>query len=389
MKIATVIGARPQFIKAAPVSAILSHRHNEIIIHTGQHYDHDLSEVFFRELGLPAPKYNLAAGSGSHGQQTAKMMTGIEAVLVTEKPDIVLVYGDTNSTLAGALAASKLHIPIAHVEAGVRAYDMRMPEEVNRVVTDRLASFLFCPTATALHNLQREGYNHILEWGRPLENMSAPPDIYTNSGFGIACHVGDVMYDAALMFKDIAFQRSTILEDLGLQKNNFVLATIHRPQNTDHPQHLARIMEGLLAIGEETTVVFPAHPRTRLALAGIYDLKLLDQIPAFKLTRPVSYLDMIVLESSASAVITDSGGVQHEAAYYRVPCVTILDRTPWVETVANHWNRLCPPGKNEILEAYRAAIHSNPSWDGLHSCYGTGDAASKIVTILEKYRPRY
>ncbi|MBF7081414.1 UDP-N-acetyl glucosamine 2-epimerase [Desulfallas sp. Bu1-1] len=387
MKIVTVIGARPQFIKAAPVSSILSPKYNEIIIHTGQHYDHDLSEVFFKELGIPEPKYNLAAGSGSHGWQTAKMVAGIEAILMMENPDIVLVYGDTNSTLAGALAASKLHIPIAHVEAGVRTYDMRMPEEVNRVVTDRLASFLFCPTETAVNNLKLEGYSSILGQGQPVENMETLPDIYTNYGFGIACNVGDVMYDAALMFAEIAFKESGILGQLGLQEKNFVLATIHRPQNTDRTQNLAQIINGLVAISEETTVVFPVHPRTRKALANICDLNLLKKVPSFKLTRPVSYLDMIVLESSAAAIITDSGGVQHEAAFYRVPCVTILERTPWIETVNNNWNRLCPPDKNKIIEAYREAINSNPSWDGLCSCYGTGDAAKKIIGILEKYRP--
>ncbi len=318
MKVVTVLGARPQFIKAAPVCHVLRDRgHRELIVHTGQHYDRRMSEVFFEELDIPEPAVNLGVGSGSHGRQTAQMLGGIEDILVAERPDWVLVYGDTNSTLAGALAACKLHIPIAHVEAGLRSFNRTMPEEHNRVLVDHCADLLFCPTPTAVAHLAHEGIT---------------------SGVHL---VGDTMFDAVLQFAERAEQRTRILADMGLAPGEFLLATLHRPYNTDDPDRLARLVRVFDRL--PWRVVFPVHPRTRARIEA------LGLRPTHvELVEPVSYLEMLVLEKHARLVLTDSGGVQKEAFFFGVPCLTLRPETEWVETVQ--------AGMNIVVDADDARI---------------------------------
>ncbi len=348
MKILSIVGARPQFIKAAPVSRVLRQRHTEVLVHTGQHYDHNMSAVFFEELDIPEPAYNLGVGSGPHGQQTGRMLETIEQVLLDERPDWVLVYGDTNSTLAGALAAVKLHMPVAHVEAGLRSFNRRMPEEHNRVLTDHVADLLFCPTQTAVDNLAREGIT------RGVHN------------------VGDVMYDAVLHNIGIAEQRSTILNRLGLKPGRYLLATVHRAENTDDPVRLAAIIEALRAVSEP--IVFPAHPRARSALA-----KLGSSPPAnVQLIEPVGYLDMLLLEKHARLILTDSGGVQKEAYFFGVPCVTLREETEWVETVETGWNIVVGTDPEQI-----AAAVGQPSPVGIPPrLFGDGWAGARIIDII-------
>lgn len=320
IKLVNVVGARPQFIKLAPVlRAIAEHNQahpdlpiRDILVHTGQHYDYEMSGVFFEELGLKHPDYHLGVGSGSHGAQTGEMLRRIEEVLLTVKPDVVVVYGDTNSTLAGALAAVKLHFPVAHVEAGLRSFNRHMPEEINRVLTDHMSEYLFCPTETAVKNLEREGITR---------------GVYL---------VGDVMYDALLQYMELAERRSTILRDLGLEPRRYALATVHRAENTDDPARLGGILEGLHRIvASGLPVVAPLHPRTRTA-ATRYGLSL----DGLKVLPPVSYLDMLMLEKHARVILTDSGGVQKEAFFLGVPCVTLRHETEWVETVQTGANWL-------------------------------------------------
>lgn len=353
MKLVTVLGARPQFIKAAAVSRAVAAKSDmtEVLVHTGQHFDSNMSDVFFDELEMAAPAYNLGIHGGSHGAMTARMLTAIEEVLMAEMPDCLLVYGDTNSTLAGALAAAKLHIPIAHVEAGVRSFNRRMPEEVNRVLTDHVATFLFAPTATARLNLRNEGVDE--------------------SAIQV---VGDVMYDAALFFSEKADRTSSVLERLGLTKQEYVLATIHRQENTDDLKRLTAIMCGLAAL--EVPVVLPMHPRTRAKLAG-YGIALAANI---RVIDPVGYLDMVMLEKNAQVIATDSGGMQKEAFFYQVPCLTLRDETEWVELVELGWNRvLSPVDADEITATIRAQVgvrgrDARP--------YGDGNAAEIIVRAL-------
>lgn len=356
MKVATIIGARPQFIKAAVVSRwFRAHPEvRETVIHTGQHYDPNLSQLFFEELDLPPPDFHLGVGSGSHGQQTGRMLEAIEQVLLQERPAFVIVYGDTNSTLAGALAAAKLHIPVGHVEAGLRSYNRRMPEEINRLLTDHLSTFLFAPTSAAVQNLLQEGIN--------------PAHIH---------FVGDVMYDAALYYRERSNARSTILQRLSLTPGEYALATIHRAENTDSPQRLSVIVESLKRLAQRTPVVLPLHPRTRNALHQ-YGLTLEGQ--GLRVIEAVGYLDMIQLESSASIILTDSGGVQKEAFFYRKPCVTLRDETEWVELVDLGWNCLVPPVSVErILEAVDR-MHGKQGQEV--SLYGDGQAGQAIVQIL-------
>jgi len=303
MKVVSVIGARPQFIKAAPVGQTLrAVDHTEVLVHTGQHYDDDMSAVFFRELEIPEPDYNLGVGSGLHGWQTGQMLIRIEEVLLAEKPDWVLVYGDTNSTLAGALAAVKLRAPLAHVEAGLRSFNREMPEEHNRVLTDHCSDLVFCPTQTAVDNLAREGITQ-----------------------GVHL-VGDMMYDAVLQFAEIARQRSTILQDLGLEPKGYLVATVHRPYNTDVPENLRNILTAFLEIGEP--IVFPVHPRTRRKIAQLDGTFGLERATRnVRMIEPVGYLDMLVLEQNARLILTDSGGMQKEAYFFSVPCVTLRPET--------------------------------------------------------------
>jgi UDP-N-acetylglucosamine 2-epimerase len=351
MRVATVVGARPQFIKAAPVSSALrSAGHREILVHTGQHYDHGMSAVFFDELAIPEPDVNLGIGSGSHAAQTGRMLEAIERVLLDERPDAVVVYGDTNSTLAGALAACKLGTPLAHVEAGLRSFNRAMPEEHNRVLTDHCAEVLLCPTVTAVRNLAREGIT---------------------AGVHL---VGDTMYDAVVRFADVAAARSTALEDLRLEPRSYALATVHRAYNTDDAETLRRLVGALEAL--PTTVVFPVHPRTRARLA---QLGLDPASEQLRLIEPVGYLDMLVLERNARVVLTDSGGMQKEAYFLGVPCVTLRPETEWVETVEAGWNVVAGTDPGAIVAA---AARTDWPVPPAPAVFGAGDAADRIVNIL-------
>jgi UDP-GlcNAc3NAcA epimerase len=355
MKIMTIVGARPQFIKAATVSRALAETEGaeELIVHTGQHHDANMSDVFFSELEIPKPDYNLGIGGGTHGAMTGRMLAAIEEVILDDLPDCLLIYGDTNSTLAGALAAAKLDVPVAHVEAGLRSFNRQMPEEINRVVADHVASCLLTPTKTATANLLREGIS--------AENIR---------------QVGDVMYDAALFYAAKAEQTSAILTRLGLEQGSYVLATIHRQENTDAPARLRAIIKGLNEVAERMPVVLPLHPRTRTHLESSDNLPLGD---GMLLVEPVGYLDMVMLERGAAVIATDSGGVQKEAFFHSVPCVTLRDETEWVELIEMGWNRLAPPVDADITTMIRDSIgqkgqSGNP--------YGEGDAAQQIATTL-------
>jgi len=358
MKIATIVGARPQFIKAAVVSRALlkTGKFDELIIHTGQHYDTNMSQVFFRELDMPRPQFNLCVGSCRHGQQTGRMLEALERVLLMERPDWCIVYGDTNSTLAGAVAAVKLHVPIVHIEAGLRSFDRRMPEEINRILTDHSADLLFAPTKGASHNLEREGI--------PRSQIHV---------------VGDVMYDAALYYGRRAEEQSCLIERLGLRSKQYILATLHRAENTDDAQRLHAIVKGLAAVAKEIPVVLPMHPRTRKALVKSNTLR--DISRCIRVVEPVGYLDMVVLEKNAKLIATDSGGVQKEAFFHGVPCVTFRGSTEWVELLELGWNRLITPLDVATIESgLRAALRSSPNCKD--NPYGDGRAAEHIAEIL-------
>jgi len=352
-----VVGARPQFIKAAVVSRFLrvTPGVSEVLVHTGQHYDDNMSKVFFEELKVPLPDYHLGIGGGSHGKNTGRMLEAIERVLVREKPDWVLVYGDTDSTLAGALAAVKLHFPVAHVEAGLRSFNRRMPEEINRVLTDHAADLLFAPTPMAVENLRREGL--------PEEQVR---------------WVGDVMYDAALHFGQLAHRVSTVLRRLGLEPQNYILATVHRAENTDDPARLEAVFEGLALVARELPVVLPLHPRTRKALERHGWLERARE--RLRLIEPVGYLDMVELEKNARLIATDSGGVQKEAYFFGVPCVTLREETEWVELVEAGWNFLVPP-RNARAVAHSIYTHLDARGRPV-GVYGDGRAAERIVSEL-------
>lgn len=357
-KIVTIVGARPQFIKVAPVSRVLRQEMQEILVNTGQHYDYNMAGVFFEELDIPKPDYNLGVGSGTHGQQTGAMLAKVEEVLLAEQPDGVLVYGDTNSTLAGALAATKLHIPVFHVEAGLRSFNRRMPEEINRVLTDHLSTILFSPTDTAVANLTKEGINrHVYQ-------------------------VGDVMYDAVLYNLKVA-KRKYQLKDFGLEGQDYLLATIHRAENTDDQLRLKRIFEALASLN--VLVYLPLHPRTQRKLEEYGLINHIKSVDNIWLRPPVSYLEMLFLESHAKGIITDSGGVQKEAYFMKVPCYTMREQTEWVETVEAGWNRLIDPFTDDLNDYIRRQ-QSNPYMENL---YGDGQAARKIVKhILDYFKER-
>jgi len=359
MKILTIVGARPQFIKAAAVSRVIRDKHagklREVIVHTGQHHDANMSQVFFDQLDIPRPDFNLEIAGGPHGQMTGRMLEGIEQVLLAEKPDWVLVYGDTNSTLAGALAAAKLHIPVAHVEAGLRSFNMRMPEEVNRILTDRVSTLLFCPTETAVRNLRNEG---------------------TEKGVH---QVGDVMFDVALFYGDRARSQSTILESLNLNDKSFALATCHRAENTDDAHNLEQILSALAEISSlQLPVVLSLHPRTR---KKIEDFGLGRLLTGLIVTEPLPFLHMIALEQAAKVILTDSGGVQKEAFFHGVPCVTMREETEWSETVQLGANKLAGPTKAQILTAVSQILVSRSS-TALAQPYGCGQSADNIVNII-------
>jgi len=350
MKLLTVIGARPQFIKAASVSRKLTGRIEEIIVHTGQHYDANMSEVFFEELEIPKPAFHLNIGSGSHGEMTGKMLMGIEQVLIQEKPDALLVYGDTNSTLAGALAASKLLVPVIHVEAGLRSFNRNMPEEKNRILTDHISDFLFVPTQTGIENLSREG----IEKGVFL--------------------CGDVMYDGILHYSKMAAKKSNILQGLGANQGKYCLCTIHRAENTDDSRRLISIFSALGKSGEE--IILPLHPRTQRFIKeyGIFTA------PNVRIIDPVGYLDMLRLMSESRKVITDSGGIQKEAFFLGKPCITLRDETEWVETVENGWNCICGANEDKIVHAISHFQPASPR----KNYFGDGNASGKIVDELIK-----
>jgi UDP-GlcNAc3NAcA epimerase len=348
MKVLTVVGARPQFVKAAAVSRVLRQAHTEVIVHTGQHYDRAMSDLFFEELDIPRPDYELGVGSGGHGWQTGQMLIRLEEVLARERPDWTLVYGDTNSTLAGALAAAKLGVRVAHVEAGLRSFNRSMPEEHNRVLTDHCADLLFCPTEQAAQLLAREGITR-----------------------GVKV-VGDVMFDAALHFAARARMHSTILDRLGLTRKEFALATLHRPYNVDDPARLADALDAFARLG--MPVVFPVHPRTGARLEG-RELPAADRL---RLIDPVGYLDMLALEQDAALILTDSGGVQKEAYFFTTPCITLRPETEWVETVAAGWNRLAWGGPDAVLAAARAPWPRTPP----PPVFGDGHASERIIAAL-------
>lgn len=353
VKLLSVVGARPQFIKAAAVSRAISARSGieEVIVHTGQHYDYGMSEIFFEELQLPRPKYNLNVGSGSHGAQTGAMLARIEEVLLRERPSWILVYGDTNSTLAGALAAVKLHLPVAHIEAGLRSFNRNMPEELNRVLTDHAADLLFAPTTVALANLR-------------AENLGSR-----------AVECGDVMYDAALHYANLAEQRSSFLRRYKLSPKGYCLATVHRAATTSDPNSLAAIFEALEEISSLLPVILTMHPRTRDALRE-YGIQLRHD-SSLKIIEPLGYLDMIIAEKNARLIATDSGGVQKEAYFYQVPCVTLRDESEWVELVQHGFAYLGGTQPSSVLAAVERALAATLEWST--RLYGNGNASEVIL----------
>jgi len=351
MKIASIVGARPNFIKAAPVSRELRKEFEEIIIHTGQHYDYEMDRIFFEELNIPEPNYHLGVGSGSQGYQTGEMIKRIEEILMRSNPDLVLVYGDTNTTLAGALAACKLHIKVGHIEAGLRSYDKTMPEEINRILTDHCSGLLFCPTGTAIRNLKKEGITR-----------------------GIHL-TGDVMVDALLRNKEIA-ERSAILEVQNLKSKKYLVATVHRQSNTDVKENLSNIVDAFCDIEED--IVVPVHPRAAKYLKQYGFYEKLKETGHVKLINPVGYFDFLKLINHAKKILTDSGGVQKEAYILKVPCITLRGTTEWVETVEDGWNVLVGANKENIL---KMAMEFEPEGEQ-RNVFGEGNASERIVEIL-------
>ena len=357
IKVMTVVGARPQFIKAAAVSRAIQELNGEIrevMVHTGQHFDDNMSAVFFDELQIPVPAHNLHISSGSHGAMTGRMLIALEEVMQSEKPDYVLIYGDTNSTLAAALAASKLGVAIAHVEAGLRSYNMVMPEEINRILSDRVSKLLLCPTEQAVRNLASEGINEGVH------------------------NVGDVMFDVALFVRERARTTSGILRKLLLTPGEFILATCHRQENTDNPGRLSQIIDALSILSQVKRVVLPLHPRTRKLLDG----DALAKLERVTLVEPLGFYDMVALEQAAQLILTDSGGVQKEAFFYQVPCVTMRDETEWVETVDLGWNTLVGADSGRICSAVEKALGNPETRIKAASPYGDGKASAKIVSHL-------
>lgn len=388
MKLLTVIGARPQIIKAAAISRAIangfSDQVEERILHTGQHYDANMSQVFFDELGIPQPHYNLKVGSGRHGEQTAKMISGIEEVLMTSAFDGVILYGDTNSTLAGAVAASKLHVPVYHIEAGLRSFNMTMPEEINRIVCDQLSNICFAPTQTAVNNLRNEGF---------MESHAT----FAGGRHRKVCNCGDVMYDNSMYFATLANQRCHIINKLGLQPNNYILATIHRDNNTDNPERLLAIMTALNDIAQQDNiqVVLPLHPRTRkmlqnttlpFSIAGLESSAPNsinnDNTCAIRIIPPASFFEINMLEQYAKVVMTDSGGVQKEAFFFEKPCVILRPETEWVEIVEHGAGLIADANYDRIVASYRQLVDHPVHFPHL---FGNGHAAEKIIETIIEY----
>ena len=376
MKILTVIGARPQIIKASAISRAIKKYYNqqinEVIVHTGQHYDVNMSSVFFDELEIPQPNYNLNVGSGMHGEQTAKMIQGIEAIIQSESPDYLLVYGDTNSTLAGAIAASKLHIPVVHIEAGLRSYNKLMPEEVNRILTDHCSTYLFPPTASGLKNLLKEGFN---DTNTKPYSMDHP----------LVKNVGDVMLDNTLYFSELAEQKSDIINTLDLKNQPFVLCTIHRNDNTDNEFKLSEIIKALINIVDKYAIkiVLPIHPRTKKMIVNL-DKLLLEKFtnnPSIKILEPVSFFDMMMLEKYSNFIITDSGGVQKEAFFFQKPSVILRKETEWVEIVEAQMAFLTDANSQEIIDAASLILEGKIK-NNVVEIFGDGNAAKNILNLL-------
>ena len=379
-KIITIIGARPQIIKSSAISRAIRAKYSniltEIIVHTGQHYDENMSEVFFKELNIDPPHHNLHVGSGSHGEQTAKMISGLATIFEHEKPDAVLVYGDTNSTVAGALAAAKMHVPVIHVEAGLRSFNKSMPEEINRIACDHMSTLLFTPTPTGLANLKKEGFNLTQQSKASIDH----PNIY---------HCGDVMYDNSMHFAGLSDGKSTILEELNIPNSDYILCTIHRDSNTDDAKNLNSIFRALLSIQLSSlwSIILPLHPRTRKKMDELLDPELrimLESNASIKLIPPAGFIDIIALEKNAQLIITDSGGLQKEAFFFRKPCVILRDQTEWIEIVENGNAVLAGADEEKISNAFKTLSTRNDFT--FPSFYGDANAAeficSKIISDL-------
>jgi UDP-GlcNAc3NAcA epimerase len=379
IKIVTITGARPQIIKAAAISRAIKNNFadkiKEVIVHTGQHYDENMSAVFFTELGIPQPAYNLNVGSGSHAIQTAAMIKGIEEILKKEKPNALVLYGDTNSTLAGAIVGSKMNVPVIHIEAGLRSFNKQMPEEINRIACDQASTLLFSPTKAGFDNLVKEGFKADTKIPYNADN----PKIY---------HCGDVMYDNSLYFAEVAEKKSKAMELYGLKKNNFILATIHRDSNTDIPERLNALFSALFEIHQKNNipVILPLHPRTKKYLPENLDKKLLKEITnskQFIICEPLSFLDMVLLEKNCSLVMTDSGGVQKEAFYFRKPCIILRPETEWVELLAYNAAILADANKKKILDAY--THFSKEMIIDFPDLFGDGHASEFICNEIVKH----
>ena len=376
MKLVTIIGARPQIIKAAALSRAVrkfNYPVREIIVHTGQHYDPNMSDVFIRELGIPQPDYNLGVGSGSHGKQTASMLSGIEEILEKEKPDWLVVYGDTNSTLAAAIAGSKIHVPVAHIEAGLRSYNKQMPEEINRILCDHVSTLLFSPTLAGFENLRKEGFK-----------INQSPFTFDNPGI---FHCGDLMYDNSLHFASQAETLTKIAEQLQLKDSKYILATIHRNNNTDDPARLNTLLETLsdVALENNLRVILPLHPRTKKMMDQFLTVDIKEKLEAnhFVIIDPASFLEMIVLEQHAEMVITDSGGVQKEAYYFKKPCIILRPETEWIELVENGCAKICDADPVKIKLAFTELTQKTLDYPAV---FGDGHAAEFILEKLWEHR---
>ena len=379
MKVINVVGARPQFVKYYPVHLAIKAMNksaegdtiSDVLVHTGQHYDYRMSKLFFDQFGIPEPHYHLEVRSGNHGAQTARILERVEKLLLEEKPDAVIVYGDTNSTLGAALAAAKLHIPVVHVEAGLRSFNKRMPEEVNRILTDQVSTFLLCPCSQAVTLLENEGFQNIFNRGMLVDDTALSnigPDMDITNDNPLVVNVGDVMYDLLLITRKRAEQQSTIMDTLELEEKQFDILTVHRPENTDYPDQFKRIIRFVNEVTSGRTVIMPMHPRTKKIYTDCQE-KFAGNI---RIIEPVSYFDLLMLLSRSARLLSDSGGMQKEAYWLKVPCITLREETEWVETVQSGWNVL--------YGNYTGDLTPSDTSDGL--LYGDGHAAEKFIRIL-------